>query len=325
MEMEPLLEGFLEDLHVAAYSQDGQGRVIYLTPAATRLTGWRQEEVVGRRSHEIFGGTVVCPCEDCRHAGGHGSDPSRRVSEGTIRTRSGALRPVRVGVSSLRDRVGKSTTVVMIEDLVSTCPAKTGPSVGEPSWNRLASATRDRFIDILFDAIPDGISVLDPDLTVRRVNRTMTTWYRDRMPLVGRRCYDCYQNRIGPCFRCPSLRCLESGRVEREIVAGPTGSGIARIELLSFPVKDPTSGKVEQVVEFVRDITDTVHLENGRRLVGQVTEMARSLRQALENEAGPWAAAPPSWVAQAEALVQWCDRTLAQWPDLKAEQIPSQP
>lgn len=104
----------------------------------------------------------------------------------------------------------------------------------------------------VFGSVQDGISILDTDLTIKYVNSAMEKWYEKNMPLVGKKCYEAYHNRKKPCDPCPSLRCMKSGKMEREIISDPFKQ---YIELFSYPIKDD-SGNVTGVVEFVRDITE---------------------------------------------------------------------
>lgn len=113
----------------------------------------------------------------------------------------------------------------------------------------------EHFLSSVLESIQDGISILDTDLTIRHVNNTINMWYIQKIPLVGKKCYECYHNRNTPCKPCPSLRCIKSGKLETNIVGGIAGSPAKWIELFSYPMKDPDSGEVTGVVEFVRDIT----------------------------------------------------------------------
>lgn len=120
---------------------------------------------------------------------------------------------------------------------------------------------KEQLLNDVFESIQDGISVLDRDLTIRHANGVMKRWYADQVPLEGKKCYTCYQNREDPCAPCPSLRCMESGHTERDEVPGLPGSPVEYIELFSYPMKDPDSGDVTGVVEFVRDITQRKRTE----------------------------------------------------------------
>ena len=117
------------------------------------------------------------------------------------------------------------------------------------------------FFEDVIESIQDGICVLDPDLTVRHVNHVMDTWYGKNESLIGRKCYFCFHDKEQPCDPCPTIRSLESGKAERELVRGLPGSGVEWLELYTYPFKDRTSGEITGIVEFVRNISDRKRLE----------------------------------------------------------------
>lgn len=140
----------------------------------------------------------------------------------------------------------------------------------------------ERFLNAVFESIQDGISVLGPDLTIRHVNSVMKRWYAENLPLEGKRCYVCYHNADRPCDPCPTLRCIQTGKTERDVVRGLPGSPVEWIELFSYPMVDPDSGQVIGIVEFVRDITERVRAEETeKRLAAQMDEQARQTTQIL--------------------------------------------
>ena len=63
----------------------------------------------------------------------------------------------------------------------------------------------ERFLQDVFDAIKDGISVLDLNLKIVRVNSWIEEMYSKKKKLAGRKCYEVYQKRDTPCPWCPSL------------------------------------------------------------------------------------------------------------------------
>ena len=119
----------------------------------------------------------------------------------------------------------------------------------------------EQFLNAVFESIQDGISVLHTDLTIRHVNGVMNKWYQGNVPLEGKKCYECYHDAKKPCNPCPTLKCIQSGKTEREIVTGLHGSPVEWIELFSYPIKNSDTGEVTGIVEFVRDITEQKRAE----------------------------------------------------------------
>ncbi|OWZ84438.1 diguanylate cyclase domain-containing protein [Natranaerobius trueperi] len=113
----------------------------------------------------------------------------------------------------------------------------------------------------LFESIQDGISVLNFDLSIRYTNKTIKTWYESDLPLEGKKCYQAYHKREVPCDPCPSIKCLQTGKVEVEEINVQTDIGEMWIELYSYPLFEEGYDEPTGVVEFVRDITDKKQTE----------------------------------------------------------------
>jgi len=100
-------------------------------------------------------------------------------------------------------------------------------SVEEALWKS------EKLLSDVLNSIQDGISVLNTDLTISRVNDVMKKWYAKNLPLEGKKCHVCYHNSDAPCDPCPTIRCIKSGQTEREIVSGLPGSPVEWIQLFS--------------------------------------------------------------------------------------------
>ena len=131
----------------------------------------------------------------------------------------------------------------------------------------------------IFEAIEDGISLLDTDLNIVRVNPWMEKKYAENTPIVGKKCYEVYQQRKSVCPWCPSVRALETGKIQQAIVPYPSAvNPTGWMELYSFPARDK-KGNVTGVVEYVKDITDRKKLEDA------LIESERRFRTFFENSA----------------------------------------
>jgi len=137
------------------------------------------------------------------------------------------------------------------------------------------------FLQSVFDGIRDGISVLDCDLNIVRVNEWIEQMYGSEEQLVGRKCYQVYQRRESLCPWCPSIRAIETGEVHIETVPFPFAEDPAGwLELSAFPLKD-TDGAVVGVVEHGKDITKRKRaeqeiLENQTKLKSLASQLSRS-------------------------------------------------
>lgn len=132
---------------------------------------------------------------------------------------------------------------------------------------RAEEALRDneRFLNNVFDSITDGISMLDRDLNIIRVNRIMERWHPDAVPLVGKKCYSAYHHRSEPCMRCPSLKAImektsQIGIVPREM----TGNTVGWQEVHSYCMQDDDDNTIG-VINYVRDITQRKLAEDALR------------------------------------------------------------
>lgn len=135
------------------------------------------------------------------------------------------------------------------------------------------------FLEVVFNAIQDGISVIDPDLNILRVNKTMGKWYPNKK-IIGSKCYDLYHDRDEPCDICPTLKALKSGKLEKDEVPLPLGDGkFGVLELYAFPMKDD-NGKIVGIVEYVRNISERVRAEESRNNL--IDELSKAISEIKE-------------------------------------------
>jgi DNA-binding response OmpR family regulator len=115
------------------------------------------------------------------------------------------------------------------------------------------------FLNDVFNSIQDGILVIDREMNILRVNKTLKNWYPDTLPLAGKKCYEAYYGRSVRCEICPSSETLASGKPAKRIVARTENGNISCwYEFFSYPLTDSSTGEVYGVIEYVRNITDKI-------------------------------------------------------------------
>jgi len=116
----------------------------------------------------------------------------------------------------------------------------------------------ERFLSNIFTSIQDGVSILDKELNIIRVNHTMENWYAHAMPLVGKKCYEAYHGRTERCEVCPTYQTINTGKAAYEVVPkmGSAKEIVGWLDLYSFPLIDNVTGETKGVIEYVRDITE---------------------------------------------------------------------
>jgi hypothetical protein len=97
------------------------------------------------------------------------------------------------------------------------------------------------FLDQVFNGIGDGISILDIDLNIIRVNKAITGWYPHIKNNMGKKCYEIYQGRSRPCDPCPTLNAIKSKQLEpdRILHQGTLGGRIQPQHLPGLHEKAP--------------------------------------------------------------------------------------
>ena len=135
----------------------------------------------------------------------------------------------------------------------------------------------ENFLQNVFDAITDGISILDGKLNIVRVNQFIKDKYGENINLIGKKCYQAYQKRESPCPWCPSISAMESGKTKNETVPYPyEGKPEGWFNLSSYPLKDK-NGSVIGIIEYVRDITEQKNSEENFQKLASVVEHSSEL------------------------------------------------
>jgi len=123
------------------------------------------------------------------------------------------------------------------------------------------------FLQTTIDSLDEELMVLDDQLRVIQANRSLYLKHKDE-EVVGRYCYEVTHGSSHPCrppsCTCPVRKVWQTGTPVRVIhVHNTIQEGIAKdryVEVSASPLYD-TDGKITQVVELIRDVTESKEME----------------------------------------------------------------
>ena len=186
------------------------------------------------------------------------------------------------------NRYGQEFNALLAVDIIPGTSHSIGSAIDITQRKRVEEELHEskNLLNSVFQSIQDGISVLNADLTIRKVNQTMEKWYAHAAPLPGKKCHQVYQNRSEPCVSCPSIKALEKKTACSEVVPlMKEGNQSGWLELYSYPLIDERTESVSGIVEFVRDITERKHYEEQLRYLSMHDQLTSLFNRAyFENE-----------------------------------------
>lgn len=234
---------------------DQFGKYIYVSSVVDDLLGYKPEELTNKHFYDLF----------------HPED-REDLKQSAFRFFAQKL-PfqdfINRNINKNGETVWLSTSGVPILDEQGNLKGYRGADIDITARRQAEEALRanERFLTAIFASIQDGISILDMDYNIVRVNAAMDQAYPQVVPLAGKKCYAAYHGRDKPCENCPARRTLETGQTAQEMVVerGTDGHILRYIDLFTFPLIDMSSGQMNGVVESVRDITQQKQAEEALR------------------------------------------------------------
>ncbi|MBD3176853.1 MAG: PAS domain S-box protein, partial [Armatimonadia bacterium] len=113
----------------------------------------------------------------------------------------------------------------------------------------------------MLSVVPDMISIHDPDMNILYSNWRGFAAVPEPKRVIGEKCHLVYRDLDRICPDCVARQVLETGSSVHRTVELPEGIWV---DLRVIPLIDDT-GRVEAFMEWVRDITESVHAEEAER------------------------------------------------------------
>ncbi len=152
-------------------------------------------------------------------------------------------------------------------DLTHEVNIRTRDEIGElaVSFNMMTRTIKKRneelqssniFMESMFDAIRDPMTVLDSDGTIMQVNKVaMDTYGED---IIGQKCFCVYKGRDAICENCPTMKSIET--LAPETAEHYVERDKKYVFIASYPILN-NEGKLVSIIKLVRDITEKKKLE----------------------------------------------------------------
>jgi two-component system, sporulation sensor kinase E len=271
----------LDSVTTAIISLDGAGRIRVFNAAAEKLFCLPRARVIGQTFHDVgrslsqslhAGQPLWERLSDAIWAAGAAVDLEYDLIQkhGGRRVISYSVYPLGRMAWSLGNGV-----VIMLEDITR-----------RKEMEDQVSDARKRLLAV-FDGITDGIQVIDVDLRITAVNKSMRALLGREIRL-GARCFESCSPDGKKCSNCPAEETFRTGlpasTTKSLVRALPEGS-VRHVEINTFPLLD-RGNRVVQVVEYIKDVTEKMQLaerlEHSRRLA-ELGEMAARVAHEVRN------------------------------------------
>jgi diguanylate cyclase (GGDEF)-like protein/PAS domain S-box-containing protein len=286
-------KAILNNIPDMAWLKDIEGRFIMVNEAFARACGFKPDEIVGKTDLDIWPKDLAesYRCDDCEVM----ENKKRKCIEERLADKEGEMvwietiktpifddRGEVIGTTGIaRDISQRKKEEEKQRDIRSELEIRVKVRTAElTSLNEsLRKEIKDRlkteeellnaggFLNSIFISIQDGVSVLDTEMNVLRVNPTKEKWHSANMPLVGKKCYEAFHGRNQPCKVCPVQETIRTLKPACCIVSfRDNNNNTGFLDLYSFPMFDEKTKNLIGVIEYARDITKRRNAEEALRV-----------------------------------------------------------
>lgn len=255
-----------------------KGIIIECNKTESEMLGYPKEELIGKSVFDI-------QTEESRKTGKKAM--GKLFRSGEIKglelqfvKKSGDVMDVSINATVIYDKNGKAVgTRSVIRDITKK--------------NRMMEIIKNSNFKLhaIFDAITDGICLIDRNFTIQNINKSVPKYFGSSpVDFIGKRCYIAFEEGGKMCEGCNVIKTFATGEpVNYTRIRRLKDGTSVELEVSAFPVKGK-KGKIEQVVYYMKDVTEKKRLErqmeSSRKLasLGEIVAgVTHEVRNPLQN------------------------------------------
>jgi len=263
-------KALLDNIPDAAWLKDSESRFVAVNEAFARAVGYNAEDLVGKTDFEIWPKEVA---ETNRSEDQEVILTKQRqvIEQSFVSHREKVAWVEKIKTPIINENNEVIGTVGISRDITQRKQTEQALRENEKKYQSLYQ----EFL-ALFDAVPENMHLISPDLKLIWINQTSAaSLNKNRSDLIGQYCYQARHNRSEPCEICPARRCFRSKTIEFDEVTTPDG---LIWDLRAAPIIDD-QGEIKSVVELAHNITEK------KKAFQEMLSLQEQLRQSQKMEA----------------------------------------